>query len=526
MRESNLRFLSLVLISCYFTELTSSTVVLNHFFSFPDLPAKSAVGVNKSGICGALHVANPVDACSPILNRFELNGTKGGRIRFGLVDRGECSFEDKIRNIQDGGFSAAIVFDDRDKRNLVYMMMNPKGIKVHAVFVSKVAGEILKEHARGEEGECCIYSSHNDTAWTVLAISFLSLLFIVAFLMIAFTLSRHWLFLQRTNSRCKTVDVRLLEGFPRFTFHSAQLNRCHSGETCAICLEDYKDGEILKVLPCQHEFHSGCVDSWLTKWGTFCPICKFDIKTVLLQESKPLDYHGCSIKLHFKFAVDLNWTMRNYCLFGSCRLNHVYSLIFAGSIQIYHFSPTRYRFCVWLLPKCQYCIRKMMSTEEFQQNEYINCSKQSVQFPLLPQYSLVEDEQAEVRLGAEVVTVDVKAAKDLLQSGYVYLDVRTTEEFMKGHVHSEKILNIPYMFNTPEGRVKNPKFLQEVSAVCKLDDHIVVGCQSGVRSLYATADMLSAGFKDASNMGGGYLAWIQNKFPLKIEEPQEQKNEL
>ncbi|KAG8662819.1 hypothetical protein MANES_01G147900v8 [Manihot esculenta] len=101
---------------------------------------------------------------------------------------------------------------------------------------------------------------------------------------------------------------------------------------------------------------------------------------------------------------------------------------------------------------------------------------------------------------------------------------RTVEEFKKGHVQTEKILNIPYMFNTPEGRVKNPKFLNEVSAVCKEEDHLVVGCQSGVRSLSATADLLNAGFKDASNMGGGYIAWVQNGFPLKVEE--EEKAQL
>jgi len=28
---------------------------------------------------------------------------------------------------------------------------------------------------------------------------------------------------------------------------------------------------------------------------------------------------------------------------------------------------------------------------------------------------------------------------------------RTVEEFEKGHVDAEKIINIPYMFNTPEG---------------------------------------------------------------------------
>ncbi|KAJ1398694.1 Rhodanese-like domain [Sesbania bispinosa] len=118
-------------------------------------------------------------------------------------------------------------------------------------------------------------------------------------------------------------------------------------------------------------------------------------------------------------------------------------------------------------------------------------------------------------LGPEVVTVDVLAAKGLIQTSHVYLDVRTVEEFQKGHVDAEKIINIAYMFNTPQGRVKNPEFLNEVLSVCKKEDHLIVGCQSGVRSLYATADLLAEGFKDVNNMGGGYLDWVKNEFPVK-----------
>ncbi|KAB2055597.1 hypothetical protein ES319_A11G048100v1 [Gossypium barbadense] len=75
--------------------------------------------------------------------------------------------------------------------------------------------------------------------------------------------------------------------------------------------------------------------------------------------------------------------------------------------------------------------------------------------------------------GSEVVTIHVNEAKNLLQSGYRYIDVRTVEEFEKGHVEAENILNIPYLFITPEGRVKNPEFLKEVSSLCKEDDPLL-----------------------------------------------------
>ncbi|XP_021274786.1 receptor homology region, transmembrane domain- and RING domain-containing protein 1 [Herrania umbratica] len=275
MREAWLG-LSLVIIA-YLIELASSTVVLKPFsLSFADLPAKFARGMNNSAVCGALEVADPLDACTRLRNEFGSNRTDW--VKFALIIRGDCSFEEKIRNAQSAGFSAAIVYDDRNGGNLVYMMMDPKGIEVQAVFVSKSAGEFLKDHAKGEMGECCIYRQLNGRAWTVFAICFLSLVVIAAFLVIAFIGPRslsNW----RGRNSVKSVDTKMVEALPRVTFSSARLSQCCTGETCAICLEDYKDGEILKVLPCQHDFHSSCVESWLTKWGTFCPVCKLDMTT-------------------------------------------------------------------------------------------------------------------------------------------------------------------------------------------------------------------------------------------------------
>ncbi|KAL1566613.1 thiosulfate sulfurtransferase 16, chloroplastic-like [Salvia divinorum] len=114
--------------------------------------------------------------------------------------------------------------------------------------------------------------------------------------------------------------------------------------------------------------------------------------------------------------------------------------------------------------------------------------------------------------GANIVTVDVHAARRLLDQGNTYLDVRTEEEFENGHVRNA--INIPYRINTSEGMVNNPKFLDQVRSHFDKEDHLVVGCKSGVRSVYATIDLLNAEFKHAYNMEGGYLAWVENGYAV------------
>lgn len=47
----------------------------------------------------------------------------------------------------------------------------------------------------------------------------------------------------------------------------------HSTE-CAICLDDFVDGETCRVLiVCNHIYHSSCIDQWL-KFQLNCPICR------------------------------------------------------------------------------------------------------------------------------------------------------------------------------------------------------------------------------------------------------------
>jgi hypothetical protein len=48
-------------------------------------------------------------------------------------------------------------------------------------------------------------------------------------------------------------------------------------DSCAICLDSFKEGDKVKSLPCFHSFHDNCIDKWLRQ-ASLCPVCKFYLK--------------------------------------------------------------------------------------------------------------------------------------------------------------------------------------------------------------------------------------------------------
>jgi len=130
-----------------------------------------------------------------------------------------------------------------------------------------------------------------------------------------------------------------------------------------------------------------------------------------------------------------------------------------------------------------------------------------------------------------VKQISPNEAKVLLDSDqkYVYLDVRSTMEFERGHVPGA--MNIPLMHFDVSRRemVPNPDFERVVEAALTKEARIICGCASGQRSHRAAELMQNAGYKDVVNMAGGFTGardpmgrvmapgWQDFSLPVSIE---------
>ncbi|KAJ1956193.1 hypothetical protein EC988_001476 [Linderina pennispora] len=77
-------------------------------------------------------------------------------------------------------------------------------------------------------------------------------------------------FSKNRRQRIEDMDMykKQLSGpIPEFTPQNAD------DDMCAICLCEYENGDVLRLLPCGHHMHQSCVDEWLHINRT-CPLCK------------------------------------------------------------------------------------------------------------------------------------------------------------------------------------------------------------------------------------------------------------
>ena len=71
--------------------------------------------MKASGVNDIVYAAEPLNACSPLT----IKAVEGLPSPFALVIRGGCAFDEKVKNVQNAGFKAAIVYDNENSGVLV-----------------------------------------------------------------------------------------------------------------------------------------------------------------------------------------------------------------------------------------------------------------------------------------------------------------------------------------------------------------------------------------------------------------------
>jgi rhodanese-related sulfurtransferase len=114
-------------------------------------------------------------------------------------------------------------------------------------------------------------------------------------------------------------------------------------------------------------------------------------------------------------------------------------------------------------------------------------------------------------------TLHPPAAKELLDGteAWIYLDVRTVEEFHQGHAPGA--YNVPVAIRGPGGMSLNPDFGDVVQKRFPKHAKLILGCAAGIRSERACEILSELGYENLINMNGGFTGRRDQTGRLLVE---------
>ncbi|CAN7996072.1 unnamed protein product [Ixodes hexagonus] len=257
---------------------TNSTPELKHIF---DQELSFSAMIPDEGVPGLLTIASPLTACSAIAPPpFPSNDSFAW---FVLIARFECGLAEKARFAQDAGYDVVVIYDRKAHNNgpfETHITPEPKyypvkgmcpssdenDLNIYAVIVSEESGIRLKRYTYQDNCEVKLYPETYQSLFNYL-VPFLAVIGLcigglVCFMMVRY--ARDWR--RRRRSR---LSRRHLKKLPVTKFKKGA-----PYETCAICIEDFVEGDKLRTLPCSHAYHCKCIEPWLLENRRTCPICK------------------------------------------------------------------------------------------------------------------------------------------------------------------------------------------------------------------------------------------------------------
>lgn len=87
---------------------------------------------------------------------------------------------------------------------------------------------------------------------------------------------------QRTQAvpRPKTVKNKDIKKITAEKYMDISKSIADTTPDCIICFEKFLPTSICRILPCNHFYHSSCIDTWLISYSNRCPYCQKPVELV------------------------------------------------------------------------------------------------------------------------------------------------------------------------------------------------------------------------------------------------------
>ncbi|CAO3634949.1 unnamed protein product [Mucor hiemalis] len=203
-----------------------------------------------------------------------------------IVERGGCSFVEKVRSLQASGAKAVIIGDKHYNGWItMYATGDASDIQIPSVYVAQYQFLSLLQHLTdvNEYGDTPVFIRITENelfSWTYSDLFLFCAVLIPSSILYAIYLA--WRVRQDSEAQQHLQQQQNGEQwtvknvFSKLPVHSFHREKDIPIDECIICLEEYSEGEIIRTLPCKHLFHSTCIQAWLNR-KHFCPICKYDV---------------------------------------------------------------------------------------------------------------------------------------------------------------------------------------------------------------------------------------------------------